>query len=160
MSKPLPVGSQAPDFELEDQRGQRIRLSALLRSGPVVLFFYPAANTRGCTAEACHFRDLGAEFTALGAQRLGLSGDDVAKQKDFSDRHKFDYPVLSDAGHAVAEQYGVKGGLLGLSPVKRATFVIDQGGIIRKVIASEINMNTHADQALSELRALAAPRAS
>ena len=82
--------------------------------------------TPGCTKEACHFRDLGTEFAAVGASRVGISTDPVAKQAKFSDTQRFDYPLLSDADGKVAAQFGVKRGLLGkLMPVKRTTFVID-----------------------------------
>src|SRR6266496_2029155 len=97
-----------PDFELPDQHGTPRRLTALLVDGPVVLFFYPAAMTTGCTKESCHFRDLAAEFAAAGAQRVGISADSVAKQKQFSDLHSFDYPLLSDAAGSVARAFGVK----------------------------------------------------
>ena len=86
-------GDTAPDFELPDQNGEPRRLSTMLANGPVVLFFYPAAFTPGCTKEACHFRDLASEFTAAGVQRLGVSRDDVSKQHDWTDKHSFDYPL-------------------------------------------------------------------
>jgi peroxiredoxin Q/BCP len=89
-------GDAVADFELPDQTGTPRRLSKLLEDGPVVLFFYPAAMTYGCTKESCHFRDLKAEFDAVGAQRVGISGDTVEKQKRFADKHEFDYPLLSD----------------------------------------------------------------
>ena len=78
-------GDLAPDFELPDENGAVRRLSDFLEDGPVVLFFYPAAMTPGCTAESCHFRDLQAEFDEVGAQRVGISADQVEKQKRFSD---------------------------------------------------------------------------
>ncbi len=83
-------GDLAPDFTLTDQHGVSRSLGELLASGPVVLFFYPAAMTTGCTKETCHFRDLGAEFAAVGAQRIGISMDDVAKQSAFSDANGLD----------------------------------------------------------------------
>ena len=147
------IGDEVPDFELPDQTGTKRSLSGLLADGPVVLFFYPAAMTTGCTKEACHFRDLGAEFRAAGVQRVGISMDDVAKQKQFADQHSFDYPLLSDADGAVAALFGVRrGGLLGrLGPVKRQTFVIGSDRRLRAHIASETNMNKHAEQALTVL---------
>lgn len=145
-------GDKAPDFELPDQTGTTLRLSELLSNGPVVLFFYPAAMTYGCTKESCHFRDLSSEFEALGAQRIGISRDDVSKQKQFDEKHSLGFPLLSDSGRQVAEAYGVKGGMLGLSPVKRATFVIGRDQTIQAVINSEVSMNTHADKALEVLR--------
>ncbi len=148
--KTISTGSAAPDFTLPDETGTSRRLSDFLAAGPVVLFFYPGAMTSGCTAESCHFRDLAAEFGAVGAQRIGISADTVAKQKEFSDTHSFDYPLLSDPDGEVATAYGVKRKFL--TPVKRATFVIGTDGKIAEVITSEVNMTVHADQALKALQ--------
>src|SRR5471030_1624148 len=95
-------GDLVADFALPDQSGTVRHLSEFLATGPVVLFFYPAAMTYGCTKESCHFRDLKSEFEAVGAQRVGISADQVEKQKQFSDKHSFDYPLLSDPDGAVA----------------------------------------------------------
>ena len=145
-------GKQAPDFELPDQDGHLVRLSTVLQDGPVVLFFYPVALSGGCTTEACHFRDLATEFKEAGAQRYGISTDPVAKQKEFADTNGFDYPLLSDESGDVARSLGVKRKYI--TPVKRATFVIDRDRTIRKVITSEMNMTGHADQALQALKGL------
>ncbi|WP_441959223.1 peroxiredoxin [Mycolicibacterium houstonense] len=148
------TGDTVPEFELPDQTGTMRSLTSLLADGPVVLFFYPAAMTPGCTKEACHFRDLAAEFAAAGATRVGISTDPVAKQAKFADIQSFDYPLLSDAEGKVAAQFGVKRGLLGkLMPVKRTTFVIDTDRTVLEVISSEISMDTHADKALEVLKA-------
>jgi len=145
-------GDTAPDFSLPDQDGVVRSLDGLLAAGPVVLFFYPIALTSGCTAEACHFRDLAAEYRAAGAQRVGISVDPVSKQKQFADQHSFDYPLLSDESGAVAKRYGVKRALLGkLAPVRRKTFVIGQDRTILDVISSEMKMDEHADRALEVL---------
>ncbi|MGD1109421.1 MAG: peroxiredoxin [Mycobacterium sp.] len=150
----MKTGDTVADFELPDQTGTPRKLSELLSNGPVVLFFYPAAMTPGCTKEACHFRDLAAEFAAVGAYRVGISTDAVQKQAKFTDQQKFDYPLLSDTEGTVATQFGVKRGLLGkLIPVKRTTFVIDTDRRVLDVIASEFSMDTHADKALATLRA-------
>ena len=150
----ISTGDTVPEFELPDQTGTIRSLTSLLADGPVVLFFYPAAMTPGCTKEACHFRDLAAEFAAAGASRVGISTDPVAKQAKFADIQNFDYPLLSDADGTVATQFGVKRGLLGkLMPVKRTTFVIDTDRTVLGVISSEISMDTHADKALELLRA-------
>ncbi|MCW6010301.1 peroxiredoxin [Micromonospora sp. CPCC 205371] len=147
-------GDEVADFELLDETGAARRLSEFLASGPVVLFFYPAAMTRGCTAESCHFRDLASEFAEVGAQRVGISRDSVEKQRQFSEMHGFDYPLLSDPDGKVAEQLGVKRKLpLGPLSTKRMTFVIDTDRRVLEVIHSEVSMNDHADQALSVLRA-------
>lgn len=144
------TGEKAPDFELADESGQTRKLSDMLASGPVVLFFYPAAMTAGCTRESCHFRDLGAEFAEAGAARVGISADAVDRQKQFSDKHGFDFPLLSDPDRKVADAFGVKRGM-GL-PNKRTTFVIGTDRTVIEVISSEINMNSHADKALAALR--------
>ncbi|OCB07639.1 peroxiredoxin [Mycolicibacterium porcinum] len=150
----LKTGDTVAEFELPDQTGTIRSLTSLLTEGPVVLFFYPAAMTPGCTKEACHFRDLAAEFAAAGASRVGISTDPVAKQAKFADIQNFDYPLLSDADGKVAAQFGVKRGLLGkLMPVKRTTFVIDTDRTVLGVISSEISMDTHADKALELLKA-------
>src|SRR3984957_196233 len=147
-------GEVVAEFELPDQTGTVRSLTELLANGPIVLFFYPAAMTTGCTKEACHFRDLASEFAAVGASRVGISTDAVGKQAKFADQNTFDYPLLSDTEGAVATQFGVKRGLLGkLMPVKRTTFVIDTDRRVLDVISSEISMDTHADKALQTLRA-------
>jgi peroxiredoxin Q/BCP len=152
----MKTGETVADFELPDETGTPRKLSDLLQGGPVVLFFYPAAMTTGCTKESCHFRDLKAEFEAVGAQRVGISRDSVEKQKKFSDKHGFDYPLLSDEDRTVADQFGVKRGSFSISPVKRSTFVIDTDSTVLAVIHSEVSMNQHADRALAVLRERAA----
>jgi thioredoxin-dependent peroxiredoxin len=148
-------GDVVSDFELPDENGNPRKLSDFLSNGPVVLFFYPAALTYGCTKESCHFRDLKAEFEAVGAQRLGISADKVEKQKQFSDKHGFDYPLLSDPDRKVAEMLGVKRGSISITPVKRTTFVIDKDFKLLDVIHSEVNMNRHAERSLEVLRSRA-----
>ena len=146
------TGDTAPDFELPDETGTSRTLREFLETGPVVLFFYPAAMTRGCTAESCHFRDLGAEFTAAGATRLGISADPPAKQQRFSEKHGFDYRLLSDTDKQVAKLFGVKrpGPLMS----KRSTFVIGTDRRIAAVISSEVNMDKHADEALEAITSM------
>ncbi len=149
------AGDLAPDFELPDETGRNRTLAEFLATGPVVLFFYPAAMTKGCTAESCHFRDLAAEFAELGAHRVGISPDAVDKQAEFSAKHSFDYPLLSDADGAVATRFGVRrsfGPLL----TKRQTFVIDTDRKVLEVVKSELRMSVHADRALAVLRERAA----
>ncbi len=147
----MDAGDLAPDFTLPDEQGTDRRLSDFLATGPVVLFFYPAAMTTGCTAESCHFRDLAAEFAEVGAHRVGISPDDVAKQRQFSEAHGFDYPLLSDVDGEVAKQFGVWRKLLPLH-AKRVTFVIGEDRRIIEVIKSELRMSVHADRALEILR--------
>ncbi|MGW2570800.1 peroxiredoxin [Streptomyces sp. NPDC001537] len=151
MSDPVNVGDKIEDFELPDETGTTRTLSELLADGPIVLFFYPAALTPGCTAEACHFRDLAAEFAAVGARPVGISGDSVEKQQEFTGRHSLGMPLLSDADGAIRERFGVKRGF-SLAPTKRVTFVIAEDRTVLEIVRSELRMNTHADRALAALR--------
>ncbi|MEW2313753.1 peroxiredoxin [Streptomyces bauhiniae] len=148
----LQVGDIVEDFTLPDETGTERRLTELLADGPVVLFFYPAALTAGCTAEACHFRDLASEFEAAGARPVGISGDTVEKQQEFAGRHTLGMPLLSDTDGAIRERFGVKRGFT-LAPTKRVTFVIGQDRTVLEIVRSELRMNTHADRALAALRA-------
>jgi peroxiredoxin Q/BCP len=147
----LQPGDVVDDFVLPDQSGTPRRLSTMLQDGPVVLFFYPAAMTSGCTRESCHFRDLAAEFAAVGAQRVGISRDGVDKQAQFAGTHGFDYPLLSDPDGTVAAMFGVA---RRLGPFQRVTFVIDRDRSIVEVVKSELRMHVHADRALAALRPL------
>ena len=143
-------GDIAPDFELPDQDGTPRRLTGFLAEGPVVLFFYPGAMTKGCTAQACHFRDLSAEYRAAGVQRVGISRDPVAKQKLFAETYTFDYPLLSDPVPGTIAAYGVRRELnLGPLSTKRMTFVIGTDQRVLEVIRSELDMDQHGAQALS-----------
>lgn len=144
-------GDEAPDFELADENGVVRSLSGMLARGPAVLYFFPVALSRGCSAESCHFRDLGHEFTALGAQRVGISPDPVYRQREFTDAYSFDFPLLADPDGAVARQFGVRRGLKSV-PVKRQTFVVSVDQTVIDVIKSEVRMKAHADRALRALR--------
>jgi peroxiredoxin Q/BCP len=146
------IGDTIEDFTLPDETGTPRSLSGLLADGPVVLFFYPAALTPGCTAEACHFRDLAAEFAAVGAQPVGISGDAVERQQEFAGQHNLGMPLLSDPDGKIRELFGVKRGF-SLAPTKRITFVIAEDRTVLEVVRSELRMNTHADRALDALRA-------
>jgi len=145
----LKAGDEVADFEATTDAGETIRLSDLLAKGPVVLFFYPAAMTAGCTKESCHFRDLAAEFAEVGAQRVGISGDTVEKQAQFSAKHSFDFPLIADTDKKVAGIFEVG---RGLGALRRTTFVIGTDRKILGSFASELRMNAHADNALELLR--------
>ncbi|MER7897750.1 peroxiredoxin [Streptomyces sp. NPDC096046] len=152
MTARVETGDTVEDFALPDETGAVRTLSGLLAEGPVVLFFYPAALTPGCTAQACHFRDLATEFAAVGARPVGISGDTVERQQEFAGRHGLGMPLLSDADGAVRERFGVTRGF-SLAPTKRTTFVIGQDHTVLDVVRSELRMNAHADRALAALRA-------
>jgi peroxiredoxin Q/BCP len=145
-------GDVVPDFELPDQTGTPRTLSGFLANGPVVLFFYPAAMTYGCTKESCHFRDMAAEFAAVGAQRVGISADPVEKQKQFDEKESLGFPLLSDPDRVVAAQLGAKRSA-GFLPNKRVTYVVDTDRTLLDVIHTEISMGAHADKALAILKA-------
>nr|WP_128374604.1 peroxiredoxin [Streptomyces cavernae] len=151
MKNHIEVGDVVEDFELPDETGRLRQLSGLLAEGPVVLFFYPAALSPGCTAEACHFRDLAAEFAAAGGRPVGISGDAVEKQQAFTQKHSLGYPLLSDPDGTIRERFGVKRGFSVL-PTRRVTFVIGQDRKVLEVVRSEVKMSVHADRALAALR--------
>lgn len=149
------IGDLATNFTLKDQSGTDVELRTLVTHGPVVLFFYPAAMSTGCTKETCHFRDLAADFDAVRAQRLGVSMDTVATQHEFWTANRLDYRLLSDPHGAVARAYGVKRPL-DLLKVRRTTFVIDESRRILNIIRNELNMMAHADEALATLNSRSA----
>jgi len=146
------VGDIVEDFTLPDETGAPRQLSQLLGEGPLVLFFYPAALSAGCTAEACHFRDLAAEFTAAGARPVGVSGDTAERQLEFTRKHSLGFPLLSDPDGVIRERFGVRRGF-SLAPTKRVTFVIGEDRTVLEVVHSELRMSAHADRALAALRA-------
>ncbi|NUS12589.1 MAG: peroxiredoxin [Streptomyces sp.] len=149
----LQAGDKAPDFTLPDQAGKQVTLSGLLGEKVVVLYFYPKDHTRGCTAEACSFRDSYESFIAAGAEVVGISSDSVASHERFAGRHELPFVLLSDAGRAVRKQYGASA--LGVLP-GRITFVIDKEGVIRHVFSSMTNIGGHIDDALKVVRELQA----
>src|SRR5438876_11796479 len=100
-------GDRAPEFQLPDETGNLRSLSELLADGPIVLFFYPAAFTPGCTKESCYFRDLNAEFDAAGAKLIGISADAVEKQARFAEKYELPFPLLSDSDRKIARSFGV-----------------------------------------------------
>lgn len=142
----MDVGDIVPEFTATLHTGETVTLSELVADGPAVVFFYPKAFTPGCTAEGCHFRDLGDQFARLGASRVGVSRDDVAAQRDFVEKYEFDYPLIADPDGAIARIFGVK--RLGPLWSKRVTFVVSPDRRVLGVVRSETNMQRHADEAL------------
>lgn len=144
-------GDEVEDFGAVDQTGTPVRLSELTADGPVVLFFYPKAMTKGCTAESCHFRDLSSDFQRVGARAVGISADSVERQARFDEMHGLGLPLLSDPDRRIASMLGVKrpGPLFN----RRMTFVIGADRRVIEVIKSEVSMDSHADRALAVLRA-------
>ena len=128
----LKVGDKAPDFTLPDTDGRPVTLSHLLEKGPVILAFYPKAFTPGCTQQNQNFRDHIGEVSAKGAQVLGISVDDVETQRKFKEKYQLPFPLLSDTGGVVSEQYSGKMPLVGLA--KRANIVVGEDGMVKAII--------------------------
>jgi peroxiredoxin Q/BCP len=152
------AGDPAPDFELPNQDEEPVRLSDL-RGRRVVLYFYPKADTPGCTTQACGIRDHRADYDAAGATVLGVSPDPVKAVKKFYDKQSLGFTLLADEDHAVAERYGVwvEKSMYGRTywGNARATFIIDEEGVIRHVIP-KASPKTHDDEVLAALGSLAA----
>jgi len=153
----LQAGDQAPDFTLPNQDGDELMLSDL-RGETVVLYFYPRADTPGCTTQACGVRDRRADYAEAGARVIGVSPDEVAAVKKFAGKFDLDFTLLADAGHAVAEAYGawVEKSMYGRKymGVQRATFIIDPEGRIARVFP-KVSPKTHDEVVLEALTALA-----
>jgi thioredoxin-dependent peroxiredoxin len=152
----LQAGDKAPDFELPDQSGDPVKLSDL-RGQTVVLYFYPRADTPGCTTQACSVRDHGADYAKAGARVIGVSPDEVAAVKKFAGKFDLDFTLLADADHAVAEAYGAWGekSMYGKKymGVQRVTFLIDPDGKVARVFP-KVSPKTHDDVVLAALAEL------
>jgi thioredoxin-dependent peroxiredoxin len=153
--KRLEPGDTAPDFTLSDADGHPVALSSF-RGQRVIVYFYPAAMTPGCTKEACDFRDNLAELNGQGIQVLGISPDQPAKLARFRDKEGLTFPLLSDPDHAVLEAYGAYGEkkLYGKATVGviRSTFVIDADGKIEKAMYG-VRATGHVARLLTEVGA-------
>jgi peroxiredoxin Q/BCP len=144
----LNAGDRAPDFQLQTDEGRSVSLSTL-SDKPTVLFFYPKDDTPGCTIECKEFRDARADFVSR-AHVFGISPDDVASHQAFRDKYALNFPLLSDPGHRVAEQFGVWGlRKNGSEGILRTTFVI-QGGKIARVFG-DVKPEGHAAEVLAAL---------
>ena len=152
MARGIQVGDKAPDFTLPSQSGDQVRLSDRLGERAVVLYFYPKDNTKGCTAEACAFRDSHEVFTAAGAEVIGVSSDSVDRHAGFADHHSLPFTLLSDQGGEVRKRYGVPA-VLGVIP-GRVTYVIDRSGTVRHVFSSLTNIGGHVDDALAVVKSV------
>jgi thioredoxin-dependent peroxiredoxin len=139
----LKTGDRAPDFTLPDQDGREITLSALLADGPLVLYFYPADFTPGCTKEACTIRDMHDEIAAAGMRVVGISPQDAASHARFRDKYGLQFTLLADPGKAVVKAYGVDGPL-GIG-VRRATFLLGADGVVRAAVLADIRIGRHEE---------------
>ncbi len=140
-------GRPAPDFELESDAGETVKLSDL-RGKPVVLYFYPKDDTPGCTRQACGIRDAWGEFQKAGAEVFGISADTSASHEKFKSKYALPFTLLADPEHKLGEPYGV--GHEGKRSYERSTFVIDADGNVAKIMR-RVNPDRHADEVLEAL---------
>ncbi|MBW8198456.1 thioredoxin-dependent thiol peroxidase [Flagellimonas abyssi] len=147
----LKVGDKVPDFSAKDQDGNTINLTDY-KGKKLVVFFYPKANTPGCTAEACNLRDNYKELQAQGYELLGVSADSEKKQSNFKKKYEFPFPLLADEDHTVINTFGVWGPkkFMGreYDGIHRTTFVIDEEGKVENVI-EKVKTKDHAAQILA-----------
>lgn len=152
---PITAGQKAPAFDLESSTGRRIRLADFAGKRDVVLYFYPKADTPGCTKQACGFRDARTAYENAGVAVLGISPDPAAKVKKFADKFTLNFPLLADPDHAVADAYGVWGEKRFMGRkymgVARTTFLIGKDGVIRHVF-EDVKPDGHDAEVLAWLR--------
>lgn len=143
-SQELSKGMKAPDFTLQDENGKKVTLSKVYKKSPVVIFFYPRAMTSGCTKQACGIRDNFSEFEKNNIKVFGISTDSTNKLKEFVQKEKLNFPLLSDVDKKVSENYGV---LRESGMAKRVTFIIDKKGIVSEIIEVK-DIDNHAELVL------------
>ena len=146
------VGDKAPDFSLLSQTGESITLSKLIGKKNIVLYFYPRDESKGCTRQACEFRDKYEVYTDLGAEVIGVSSDDVQSHKSFANKYNLPFILLSDNRNKIRKLYGVKS-TFGLIP-GRVTYIIDKKGIVRHIFSSQFNPKKHINESLEALKKL------
>lgn len=137
----LKNGTRAPEFDLEDQNGKRHTLKSLLVDGPLILYFYPADFTPGCTKEACSFRDLQKDLVTARLRVVGVSPQDAASHQRFAAKHGLNFPLLADPDKKAVKAYDVDGPL-GFG-VRRGTYLIDADGTIRDSVLADLRIAEH-----------------
>jgi peroxiredoxin Q/BCP len=150
----LKVGTLAPDFEATLDDGSAFRLSERCRQSPVVLYFYPAAFSGGCTSQACGFRDAYSDIRDTGATLFGVSRDSADSQRDFQAAYSLPFPMISDADGRIAALYEVSSHVPVLRP--RITYVIDRDRVVRAAFRHDVAIGRHITDTLDAVRALAA----
>ena len=139
----LNAGQKAPDFALENDRGEEVTLAGLLEDGPLILYFYPADFTPGCTAEACSIRDIHTDIQSVGLQVAGVSPQDADSHARFREKHDLPFELLCDPDKAAAKAYDVDGPF-GVG-VRRATFLIDEDGTIHDAVQADLRIGRHEE---------------
>ena len=145
----LKVGDRAPDFELEDQDGKKIKLLEWKGTSSLILYFYPKDDTPGCTAQSCSFRDHYENLKNLDVKIAGVSSDSTESHKRFATKYKLPFTLLSDVKGEARKLYGIKK-TFGLIPA-RVSFIIDPKGMITYAYSSQINIQKHVDDAIALL---------
>ncbi|MED6156084.1 hypothetical protein PIB30_011546 [Stylosanthes scabra] len=143
-------GSKPPPFTLKDQDGKTVSLSKF-KGKPVVVYFYPADETPGCTKQACAFRDSYEKFKKAGAEVVGISGDDPSSHKAFAKKYRLPFTLLSDEGNRVRKEWGVPGDFFGALP-GRETYVLDKNGVVQLVYNNQFQPEKHIDETLKLLQ--------
>ena len=139
----LKIGTKAPEFVLANDRGGETSLSELLRDGPLVLYFYPADFTPGCTKEACSIRDIHNDIQSVGLKVAGISPQDTASHERFRDKHELPFILLSDPDKVAVKMYDVDGPF-GVG-VRRATFLINQDRMIQDAVLADVRIGLHQE---------------
>ncbi|KAL3532737.1 hypothetical protein ACH5RR_006258 [Cinchona calisaya] len=143
-------GSIPPSFTLKNQDGKNVSLSKF-KGKPVVVYFYPADETPGCTKQACAFRDSYEKFKKAGAEVIGISGDDPSSHKAFAKKYRLPFTLLSDEGNKIRKQWGVPADLFGTLP-GRQTYVIDKSGVVQLIYNNQFQPEKHIDETLKFLQ--------
>ncbi|XP_065848557.1 peroxiredoxin Q, chloroplastic [Euphorbia lathyris] len=145
-------GQAPPSFTLKDQDGKAVSLNKF-KGKPVVVYFYPADETPGCTKQACAFRDSYEKFKKAGAEVVGISGDDSSSHKAFAKKYRLPFTLLSDEGNKIRKEWGVPSDLFGALP-GRQTYVLDKKGVVQLVYNNQFQPEKHIDETLKLLQSL------
>jgi peroxiredoxin Q/BCP len=149
----IKIGSSIPAFTLPDQYGNLFDINSVVGKKNLVIYFYPKDDSPGCTKEACSFRDQFEVFKEADAVIIGISGQSIESHKEFAEKHRLSFTLLSDEGNKIRKQFGVPSDLLGLLP-GRVTFIADKKGIVIYVFNSQTQATKHVDEALRILKEL------
>jgi peroxiredoxin Q/BCP len=149
----IKIGSSIPTFTLPDQNGNLFDINSVLGKKNLVIYFYPKDDSPGCTKEACSFRDQYEVFTEADAVIIGISGQSVESHKEFAEKHRLGFTLLSDEGNKIRTQFGVPANLLGMLP-GRVTYIADKTGKVIYIFNSQMQATKHVDEALRILKEL------
>ena len=147
----LKIGDKVPSFTLKDQGGNAFNVDSLIGKKALVIFFYPKDFTPGCIKEVCSFRDQYEDFTDLGAEVIGISGDGENSHDKFAKKYKLPFVLLSDLNKNIRNLFGVKSSMLGLLP-GRVTYVVDKNGIIQLIFENQFGAEKHIEESLAILK--------